>query len=342
MSEIKLESRMYKTIDGVQQIIEIKSRNGMYYSENQDNEKIDVLEKHIKIMQNACKYDFQYHIGKNIPIKKAKNALDDVDFSARNTLIAIYDTTLFNNGKKGYFFTNDKLYLREAEVNILKSICYADVKEIETIINNNECVLLHFKMDDGNVVEVKDNLIDKLSLKECLKELITLSRNKEKLICTIEDITVNKQESDFTYEEQSFSQKHPIVSGAGKLLKNIAISAVGDTLGMSNSEIENLKKSDAVGVLETLMGYSESCKDDIAEYKKKKAFEERGMDYDLYQSMSSFEKSKYLNTHTKSKTERELFEKGIEELDEEYSIEEYDDMYYDEEKPSYLETEEEN
>jgi hypothetical protein len=93
---------------------------------------------------------------------------------------------------------------------------------------------------------------------------------------------------------------------------------------MSNDEIENLRQSDVGGVIETLYYTAESRKDEIAEFKKRKAFQERGMDYDSYLSMSDFEKSKYLNTHTKSKEEREIFKNEINEIDEKYCMDEFE------------------
>ena len=228
--------------------------------------------------------------------------------------------------------TNTRKYLKKRiDVLFQTSITFDDIKKDLDNYSTDEVIIIIKEYITETAEDRKEKTTE---IKKWLVEYLAKRKAEEQPTETIENEVVE--------EEKSFAEKHPLLTGFGRFAKNVGLTLVGEALQMSDKEIETLKQSDVGGVIETLYYTAESHKDDIAELKKKKAFEERGMDYDLYQSMSSFEKSKYLNAHTNSKEERALFERGIQELDEEYSVEEYDYMYYEEEMPSYLETEEEN
>lgn len=116
-------------------------------------------------------------------------------------------------------------------------------------------------------------------------------------------------------DERSFTEKHPILTGVGRFVKNAGLTLFGEMLQMSENEIEALKQSDAEGVIETLFNTVESHKDDIDIYRAKcLAWQKRGMDYKYFQSITKEQKEKYLRSFgIDTKEKREKFKKEIEE-----------------------------
>lgn len=98
-------------------------------------------------------------------------------------------------------------------------------------------------------------------------------------------------------DERSFTEKHPLLTGFGRFIKNAGLTLIGEVLQMSDNEIEALKQSDAEGVIETLFYTAESYKDDIDVYRAKcLAWQKRGMDYKHFQSITSEQKKVYLRS----------------------------------------------
>ena len=116
-------------------------------------------------------------------------------------------------------------------------------------------------------------------------------------------------------DERSFTEKHPILTGVGRFVKNAGLTLFGEMLQMSENEIEALKQSDAEGVIETLFNTVESHKDDIDIYRAKcLAWQKRVMDYKYFQSITKEQKEKYLRSFgIDTKEKREKFKKEIEE-----------------------------
>lgn len=96
------------------------------------------------------------------------------------------------------------------------------------------------------------------------------------------------EENIVAEQKQSFSEKHPIITGFGKFFKNASITVLGNTLNMSDDEIEYLKETDAVGFVENMVSFIDTHREEIADWKKEKAFKDRGIDYDEYKSMNGY------------------------------------------------------
>ncbi len=317
--KIKVEYGYYVNIDGVERLEEIKSKNGMYYSENQNENFIRVLEKHSKLIKKACQYNFEFHIGENIPIKKAKKVIGinhfyGLEIFESQDLIGIYDTSLFGNGKTGYYFFNNKLCFKAFENKIERVIPYKNICEIETVYNEcDKCTALKFKLDNEKVkVELVDSYIDNITLRDCIKELVLLSRGKKSLKCV--DIKPSKIEAEI--EEKSSK-----AAAVGKFLKNVVIDLGGSAINLSNADIEKLKNDNATEFVADLFGIADEKKAEIAdkqvEFEEKKenririmtqeyrkAFRKRGLDYDkLYGNKYKTDLDYYLKSINMSRDE---------------------------------------
>ncbi len=322
--KIKVEYGYYVKIDGVERREEIKSKNGMYYSENQNEDFIRVLEKHSKLLKKACQYNFEFHIGENIPIKKAKKVIGinhfyGLEIFELQDLIGIYDTSLFGNGKTGYYFFNNKLCFKAFENKIKQVIPYKNICEIETVYNEcDKCIALKFKLDNEKVkVELVDSYIDKIALRDCIKELVLLSRGRKSLKCV--DIKPSKIKAEI--EEENSSK----AAAVGKFLKNTAITIGGGMLNLSYADIEKLKKDNATEFVADLFGTVSDRSAEIAEKQAereakieqakenrtllmtqeyRKAFKKRGLDYDkLYGNKYKMDIDYYLKTINMSRDE---------------------------------------
>ena len=152
----------------------------IYLAQNQDFEKVSILEKYsddlLKSNESCC----SFYIGRRLPKKQLKNAISSLDKSIDiDTVIGLYDTTLWNSGKKGYIFTNEAVYFKEL-IGRTKSFCYREVENIKIISKDGkEINELHFVLSSGKTIAMTDTFIDKLALKQCVEELVKISSNPE-------------------------------------------------------------------------------------------------------------------------------------------------------------------
>lgn len=73
-------------------------------------DKVEILGKYLSAMTTA----YNYHLGKNVSGKKLDNA--EKSFAQgldREKVLGFYDVTVLGSGKKGFLFTDDKLYATE-------------------------------------------------------------------------------------------------------------------------------------------------------------------------------------------------------------------------------------
>lgn len=144
----------------------------MHKPNNQDIRIVDVLIKYASSLGNDSS---SIYVG-DIPGWMILNAIskfdDNIDY---NTVIAICDTTLFNSGKTGYIFTNEKLYSREI-AGKTKSFYYKDVKRINIIkhLNSDNYNDIEFVLKDNSTVLITESHINKTPLKNCINEIIAL------------------------------------------------------------------------------------------------------------------------------------------------------------------------
>ena len=86
---------------------------------------------------------FSYHIKGDIPSKKIDNAIKVFASGIeRTSIIGFFDTTVFETGKSGYIFTDDKIYYSET-LEKPKIIWYDDIKSMN-IINTHKKIVIVF------------------------------------------------------------------------------------------------------------------------------------------------------------------------------------------------------
>lgn len=131
-------------------------------------EKIKIMRKYLgKIVTGS----FSYHIKGDIPSKKIDNALKKfAQGMDRTTIIGFYDTTLMENGKQGYIFTDDKMYYLET-FEKPKKLWYDDIKELKLRnLHKKDCDReLEITQFDGKIVVFSSTLLNKTPLKEFLE-----------------------------------------------------------------------------------------------------------------------------------------------------------------------------
>lgn len=141
-------------------------------------EKIVLMRKYAyKIATN-----FNFHIKGEIPSKIIDNALKKfANGMDRKTIIGFYDTTLMNNGKNGYIFTDNKVYYLET-MEKPKKLWYDDIKSVELAKEyeskdcNKEIV---FKLFDGSEVRWSTPFMNKTPLIEFFNEMLNMINSNE-------------------------------------------------------------------------------------------------------------------------------------------------------------------
>ena len=99
-------------------------------------------------------------------------------------------------------------------------------------------------------------------------------------------------------QEQTFTKKHPKIVGFGRFIKNASLTLMGESLKMSDKDIERLKNNNIVGVISSLQSTTKKRNSELTKKKKeyqmsleaeyKKAFEERGLDYNIIMGKSAY------------------------------------------------------
>lgn len=151
---------------------------------------INVLKKYSIHMSTS----FNFYVYGDTFSKQMKNAIAKFANGADpDTVIGLYDTTILDNGKTGYLFTETKIYYSEMFSKPHK-IWYDDIYDVfvtESGKNDSENILTII-LNDGEEVVVTDTLINKTPLMDYLK----VARD----ICTVSpDIS-----SEIGYEEPKF------------------------------------------------------------------------------------------------------------------------------------------
>jgi hypothetical protein len=131
------------------------------------DEKVEIMRTYLGKIATG----FSYHIKGDIPSKKIDNALKKFAFGMdRTTIIGFYDTTIMENGKNGYIFTDDKVYYLDT-LEKPKKIWYDDIESM-TITNtqkkdnDRELQITQF---DGTKTIISSSFINKTPLKEFLE-----------------------------------------------------------------------------------------------------------------------------------------------------------------------------
>lgn len=129
-------------------------------------EKIEIMRKYLGNIANG----FTYHIKGDIPSKKIDNAIKKFASGIdRTSIIGFFDTTVMENGKNGYIFTDDKIYYLDV-LEKPKKIWYDDIKTIRiTNTHKKDCDrILEITQYDGEKITINSSFINKTPLKEFL------------------------------------------------------------------------------------------------------------------------------------------------------------------------------
>lgn len=130
-------------------------------------EKIEIMRKYLGNIANG----FTYHIEGDIPSKKINNAIKKFASGIdRTSIIGFFDTTVMENGKNGYIFTDDKIYYLDT-LEKPKKFWYDDIKTIRiTNTHKKDCDrILEITQYDGEKININSSFINKTPLKEFLE-----------------------------------------------------------------------------------------------------------------------------------------------------------------------------
>lgn len=122
-----------------------------------------------------------FYIKENIPSKSIDNAIKRFASGLdRKTIIGFYDTTITENGKCGYIFTDTKVVYREI-MEKPKKIWYDDIKEVSVHkMSMKDCHQeLRFTMKDGNTVKWTDSFLNKTPLCNFFNDVINIKLNTQ-------------------------------------------------------------------------------------------------------------------------------------------------------------------
>lgn len=130
-------------------------------------EKIELMRNYLgKIASGGV-----YHIKGDIPSKKIDNALKKYALGMdRTTIIGFLDTSLMENGKEGYIFTDDKIYYFDFMEKPQK-LWYDDIKGLRiSDSHKKDCErTLEITQCDGKTVVIYSFFLNKTPLKEFLE-----------------------------------------------------------------------------------------------------------------------------------------------------------------------------
>lgn len=138
-------------------------------------EMIDILQKYY----GQIKTSFEFHLIGEIKEKALKNALKiyapGVD---KNTIVGLYDTTVFGSGKLGYLFTTDKIYYKE-DSEKPKKLWYEEIESLELSepkLINDASRELTFHLIDGTTLTWSTCYLNKTPLYDFFQEVLDFSR----------------------------------------------------------------------------------------------------------------------------------------------------------------------
>lgn len=152
---------------------------GKYY-----NEKVDIMRKYLGKIANSL----SYHIKGEIPSKKIDNAARTFAFGIeRTSIIGFFDTTVFESGKNGYIFTDDKMYYLDS-FDKPKKLWYDDIKSMRiTNTHKKDCDrVLEITQYDGVEILITSPFVNKTPLKEFLEIMKDCDSNAKAIKKSVE------------------------------------------------------------------------------------------------------------------------------------------------------------
>ena len=144
------------------------------------NKKEAILSKYLHKMPTTMD---SYYLKDSIPSKKLNNALNSfANGVKKESVIGLYDTTLFGSSKEGVLFSDTKFCSKDVLEKPTK-IWYDDIKSIEIYgdsENDNEKKLL-IELFDGSNETITNIFINKIPLYDFLNEMTQLHKEEQDL-----------------------------------------------------------------------------------------------------------------------------------------------------------------
>ena len=143
---------------------------------DQHEKKIALLKKYYFQIQTS----YEFEIAEKIASKKIDNAIKKFAYGLdRESVIGFYDTTIIGSGKKGYLFTDTKVYYSDMFEKPEK-IWYDDIHDVVLVESGEkDCdKKLQFKMNDGTLITWDSVCLNKTPLYKFFKELLAMENKK--------------------------------------------------------------------------------------------------------------------------------------------------------------------
>lgn len=140
-------------------------------------EKIAIARKYFH--QLGTSFAIKGHISTKSLDNAKKKFAPDLD-NYRDTVIGFIDTSVLNNGKRGYIFTDDKVvYVQIMEKP--RKLWYDEIESVAVIKNGktDKDNKLQFHMNDGSFITWIDYLYNKTPLKNFFDEILSLEKKSE-------------------------------------------------------------------------------------------------------------------------------------------------------------------
>lgn len=167
-------------------------------------EMIDILRKYYEQIKTA----FEFHLIGEIKEKSLRNALKTfapgVD---KNTIVGLYDTTVFGSGKLGYLFTTDKIYYKE-DSEKPKKLWYEEIETLELSepkLINDASRELTFHLIDGTSLTWSTAYLNKTPLFAFFQEVLDFSRKTN----APDDPAYGYNEYDSSYDNYDIYNPEP-------------------------------------------------------------------------------------------------------------------------------------
>ena len=147
----------------------------------QFEDKIELLRKYHYKIQALSGTGFS--IKGDMPSKSIDNALKKFAHGLdRTTIIGFYDTTILENGKNGYIFTDTKVVYLES-LDKPKKLWYDDIQSVSVHnMHKKDCDReLHFNLKDGSTVVWSSCFLNKTPLCSFFNELLSMMNQQNNI-----------------------------------------------------------------------------------------------------------------------------------------------------------------
>ncbi len=135
---------------------------------DRDQKNIELIRKYASQINTS----FHIYVKGEIPSTKLDNAINKFASGVdRDSILALYDTSLTNNGKTGYIFTDSKIYYSSYGKGI--KIWYDEIETVQEQYNGT-----YFTMNDGSTHFFAEALVKSAPLVKYVKEMMNNTNNE--------------------------------------------------------------------------------------------------------------------------------------------------------------------